>query len=159
MLGSFLFFLYLRIGYLKVHSRPVSLLTYRDLALKFSHKNLEHLRFWQINLPLKHFNFKGTINFMKLHNDRNFNGPIVAFHAFSVPEMDVAFQMDDASFKAKYGFDKPAKEAPIVTHCMVGGRSYKAMKGLERQGYTNVQNYAGSFMDWKASGGDIENLQ
>ena len=96
---------------------------------------------------------------MKLHNDRNFNGPIVSFHAFSVPEMDGAFQMDDASFKAKYGFDKPSKEAPIVTHCMVGGRSYKAMKGLENQGYTNVQSYAGSFKDWKANGGDIESLQ
>ena len=76
-----------------------------------------------------------------------------------LPELDFAFQMDDTSFKAKYGFDKPAKEAPIVTHCMVGGRSSKAMKGLENQGYTNVQSYAGSFKDWKANGGDIESLQ
>ena len=95
---------------------------------------------------------------INLQSDRNFNGLIVTFHAFSVPEIDTAFQMDDASFKAKYGFDKPAKDAPIVTHCMVGGRSQKAMKGLEIQGYTNVQSYAGSFKDWKANGGDIESL-
>ena len=31
-------------------------------------------------------------------------------------------------------------------------------KGLEKQGYSNVQNYAGSFKDWKANGGDIESL-
>ena len=79
--------------------------------------------------------------------------------AFSVPEMDAAFQMDNASFKAKYGFNKPSKEAPIVTTCLVGGRSNKAKQGLEMQGYTNVKSYAGSFTDWKAKGGDIEILQ
>ena len=67
--------------------------------------------------------------------------------------------MDDASFKAKYGFDKPAKEEPIVTSCLVGGRANKAKLGLEEQGYTDVKVYSGSFTDWKASGGDIEYLQ
>ena len=81
----------------------------------------------------------------------------VHFH-FSVPEMNTAFQMDDASFKAKYGFDKPAKGAPIVTSCHVGGRANKAKQGLEEQGYTDVKVYSGSFTDWKASGGEIENV-
>ena len=67
--------------------------------------------------------------------------------------------MDDAFFKAKYGFDKPAKENSIVTTCLVGGPANKAKLGLEEQGYKNVKVYAGSFTDWKASGGDVEYLQ
>ena len=89
--------------------------------------------------------------------DRLFLLTYVHFH-FSVPEMNTAFQMDDASFKAKYGFDKPAKGAPIVTSCHVGGRANKAKQGLEEQGYTDVKVYSGSFTDWKASGGEIENV-
>ena len=81
----------------------------------------------------------------------------VHFHVL-VPEMNTAFQMDDASFKDKYGFDKPTKGAPIVTSCHIGGRANKAKQGLEEQGYTDVKVYSGSFTDWKASGGEIENV-
>ena len=73
--------------------------------------------------------------------------------------MNAAFLMDDASFKAKYGFDKPVKEDSIVTSCKVGGRANKGKVFLEEQGYPDVKVYPGSFTDWKASGGDIEYLQ
>merc|ERR1711899_92112 len=84
-------------------------------------------------------------------------GKIPKSHLIPLPEMNAAFQMDDASFKAKYGFEKPTKGAPIVTSCHIGGRANKAKQGLEEQGYTDVKVYSGSFTDWKASGGEIEN--
>lgn len=76
----------------------------------------------------------------------------------TVPEIGSAFELDDAAFKDKYGFDKPAKEAAVVVHCLKGGRAAKAKEAMDGQGYTNVQVYAGSFTDWQAQGGEIEKL-
>ncbi len=76
----------------------------------------------------------------------------------SVPEITDAFQLDAEGFKSKYGFDKPAQDAAIVTHCLKGGRAAKAKEALDSQGFSNVQVYSGSFTDWKAQGGDIENM-
>ena len=75
---------------------------------------------------------------------------------FSVPEIEVAFLMDDVTFKDKYGFDKPDKNAPVVTHCLKGGRAGRAAQTLIGQGYANVKVYAGSFLDWQAQGGPVE---
>ena len=65
--------------------------------------------------------------------------------------------MENEAFKAKYGFDKPAQDQSIVTHCKMGGRAAKGMDALKELGYQNAQVYPGSMNDWKANGGDIEN--
>ncbi len=74
---------------------------------------------------------------------------------FVVPEVEAAFNMDEAAFKEKYGFDKPAKDAAIVTHCLKGGRAAKGADAMTNLGYSNVKVYAGSFTDWKEKGGEV----
>ncbi len=44
----------------------------------------------------------------------------------------------------------------IVIHCAVGGRSGKASKMLEKQGFKKVYDYNGGFKDWKLKGFEIE---
>jgi len=70
--------------------------------------------------------------------------------------MDVALNLDEGDFEAKYGFAKPAKDAKLVTHCMKGGRAGKGAKALTDAGWTNVVVYVGSFNDWKANDGPTE---
>ena len=86
------------------------------------------------------------------------NGKIPKSQVVPLPEITDAFQLDAEGFKSKYGFDKPAQDAAIVTHCLKGGRAAKAKEALDSQGFSNVQVYSGSFTDWKAQGGDIENM-
>ncbi len=43
--------------------------------------------------------------------------------------------MTDASFKKQFGFDKPAKEDPIIFISNLGERSVAATKTLQKLGY------------------------
>ena len=56
----------------------------------------------------------------------------------------------------KYGFDKPNKEALIVTTCKIGGRASRAGSCLGDLGYKNIKVYEGSFTDWKSNNGPID---
>jgi rhodanese-related sulfurtransferase len=71
-------------------------------------------------------------------------------HAFNVPvdELAGALALSDDDFKAKYGFKKPNKDTPIVTHCWAGMRAQKASDIFIAAGYTHVKSYLGSFKDW-----------
>ena len=75
---------------------------------------------------------------------------------FAVDELPDAFKMDSGAFEAKFGFAKPAEDATIVTHWMMGGRAGKAAAALKEMGYPQVYNYKGSFKDWVAKGGAVE---
>ena len=76
----------------------------------------------------------------------------------NVPLNDIptAFGLSDEEFKSKYGFDKPAKDAAIVTSCKIGGRAAKGGTMLENLGFTNVKVYGGSFTDWQKNNGPTE---
>ena len=51
-----------------------------------------------------------------------------------------------------HSLDKlPAKDAPIVVHCVSGHRGSIAVMGLQLLGYTNVVNLAGGLNAWKAA--------
>jgi len=52
------------------------------------------------------------------------------------------------AFKKKHGFDKPGKEQEIVFYCRSGKRSATACDIAKRNGYTNLRNYEGSWLDW-----------
>jgi rhodanese-related sulfurtransferase len=64
--------------------------------------------------------------------------------------------LSDAEFARKYGFEKPGKEAKIVTHCMAGMRAGKAEALLQKNGFENALAYPGSFTDWVKQGGEVE---
>ena len=70
--------------------------------------------------------------------------------------MEDAFKMDEAAFKSRFGFEKPAPDSPLVMHCKIGGRAGKAGQALKDLGFHNVQVYSGSFNDWVAKGGHVQ---
>ncbi|KAF8529460.1 Rhodanese-like domain-containing protein [Gautieria morchelliformis] len=51
-------------------------------------------------------------------------------------------------FLDKHGFMKPAYNQEIVFYCRSGRRSATASDVARRNGYTNVKNYEGSWLDW-----------
>ena len=53
---------------------------------------------------------------------------------FAVGELEDAFELDNDSFQAKYGFAKPSAEQTVVTHCSTGGRARRAGNALARKG-------------------------
>ncbi len=56
------------------------------------------------------------------------------------PELDQAFQLDDAAFLAKYCFPKPAKDATdVVVACKSGRRALAAINKLRAVGYDGLR--------------------
>ncbi|KZP32310.1 hypothetical protein FIBSPDRAFT_882662 [Athelia psychrophila] len=52
------------------------------------------------------------------------------------------------AFKAQHGFEKPKTTQELVFYCRSGKRSATACDIAKRNGYTNVLNYEGSWLDW-----------
>ena len=52
---------------------------------------------------------------------------------------------DDFSIERIKGIDK---NKPVVTYCSVGYRSERIGEKLQREGFTNVQNFEGSIFRW-----------
>ena len=59
----------------------------------------------------------------------------------SVDEIYSAFNLSPDEFRAKYGFEKPAKTAALCTHCKMGKRATDAADKLFLLGYENVAVY------------------
>jgi len=51
----------------------------------------------------------------------------------------------------------PDKEAPVVTHCQMGGRSMRAAQELKSMGYTQVADMLGGFGSEKDDDGEVVN--
>jgi len=51
-------------------------------------------------------------------------------------------------FKNLYGFDKPMFDQEVIFYCRSGQRSSTASDVAKRDGYTNVLNYKGSWLEW-----------
>ena len=60
-------------------------------------------------------------------------------------------QSDFLLYMAKYD-----KSKPIVIYCQVGGRSGKAARMLEEEGFEQVYDYKGGFSDWLKKGLSVE---
>ncbi|KAH7911215.1 Rhodanese-like domain-containing protein [Hygrophoropsis aurantiaca] len=52
------------------------------------------------------------------------------------------------AFKQQHGFDKPQKTQEIVFYCRSGKRSASACDVARRNGFENIHNYEGSWLDW-----------
>jgi len=52
------------------------------------------------------------------------------------------------AFYAQHGFQKPRKDQEVVFYCRSGVRSATACDVAKRNGYQNVLNYQGSWLDW-----------
>ncbi|KAK4026330.1 rhodanese domain-containing protein CG4456 [Daphnia magna] len=84
------------------------------------------------------------------------DGKVVGSVVVPLPEVEHAFNLEDAEFLDKYGFSKPARDATnVVVGCRSGRRAVTAIGTLEKLGYTTLRIYKGSFLDWQAKGGPI----
>ncbi|KAJ6574871.1 Rhodanese-like domain-containing protein [Mycena capillaripes] len=57
-------------------------------------------------------------------------------------------------FKAKHGFEKPKKSQEVTFYCRSGVRSSSASDVAKRNGYTNILNFKGSWLEWVEKGGE-----
>jgi rhodanese-related sulfurtransferase len=65
---------------------------------------------------------------------------------------DAIFMPDD-EFEDKFGFHKPDPAKEVVFYCKSGVRSSAAAQLAKQNGYTNVAEYRGSWLDWQKNGG------
>ncbi|KDR84762.1 hypothetical protein GALMADRAFT_52340, partial [Galerina marginata CBS 339.88] len=61
-----------------------------------------------------------------------------------------ALQDNANVFLEKYGFQKPLPEQEVIFYCRSGMRSSTATDVAKRNGYTNMRNYKGSWLEWTA---------
>ncbi|THH16767.1 hypothetical protein EW146_g3933 [Bondarzewia mesenterica] len=59
-----------------------------------------------------------------------------------------SLQLDPVEFEEKFGFRKPLQSQEIIFYCRSGKRSASASDVAKRNGYTNIVNYEGSWLDW-----------
>ncbi|KAL1952175.1 hypothetical protein VTO73DRAFT_1324 [Trametes versicolor] len=64
-----------------------------------------------------------------------------------------AFHLPAAEFKEKFGFEKPRLDQEVTFYCRSGKRSTTASDVAKRNGYTNILNYKGSWLEWTAREG------
>ncbi|KAJ7492852.1 endoplasmic reticulum protein [Mycena latifolia] len=57
------------------------------------------------------------------------------------------------AFRAQHGFEKPKKSQEVMFYCRSGVRSTSACDVAKRNGYTNILNYKGSWLEWVEKGG------
>ena len=57
--------------------------------------------------------------------------------------------------KLPQNLDKVSKDKPVIIHCQSGGRAAIAYSILKANGFDNVQNYAGGWVDWSAKESEL----
>ncbi|KAJ7630709.1 Rhodanese-like protein [Roridomyces roridus] len=62
--------------------------------------------------------------------------------------MGNSLQLPADVFKATHGFDKPEKSQEMTFYCRSGVRSTSASDVAKRNGFTNILNYKGSWLEW-----------
>ncbi|KAF8895049.1 Rhodanese-like protein [Gymnopilus junonius] len=61
-----------------------------------------------------------------------------------------ALHTNPKEFLEKYGFEKPRQDQEVIFYCRSGKRSSTATDVAKRNGYTNIHNYTGSWLEWTA---------
>ncbi|CAH0392843.1 unnamed protein product [Bemisia tabaci] len=76
------------------------------------------------------------------------DGRIEKTHNIPLGEVTQALQLEPSAFEAKYGFPKPSPDSNLIFSCRSGKRSLNACGIAEKQGFKNLWNYSGGFLDW-----------
>ncbi|KAL1762444.1 Rhodanese-like protein [Schizophyllum commune] len=63
-------------------------------------------------------------------------------------ELPNSLHLGSTDFKAKYGYEKPRKDQEITFYCRSGKRSTTACEIAAQNGYNNLLNYKGSWLEW-----------
>ncbi|KAI5123576.1 hypothetical protein M0805_003394 [Coniferiporia weirii] len=61
-----------------------------------------------------------------------------------------SLHLNPIAFKEKHGYEKPKRSQEIVFYCRSGKRSATASDVAKKNGYANIHNYEGSWLDWTA---------
>jgi rhodanese-related sulfurtransferase len=61
--------------------------------------------------------------------------------------------LPEEEFEDRFGFPKPEKDKEVVFYCKAGVRSSAAAQLALQQGYKNVREYRGSWLDWQKHAG------
>ena len=64
-----------------------------------------------------------------------------------------ALFLSPEEFEDRFGFEKPTSEKELVFYCKAGVRSSAAAQLAQQNGYENVAEYRGSWLDWQKNGG------
>ncbi|KAI0048431.1 endoplasmic reticulum protein [Auriscalpium vulgare] len=59
-----------------------------------------------------------------------------------------SLKLSPAKFENRFGFKKPQQGQEVVFYCRSGKRSASAADVAKRNGFTNIFNYEGSWLDW-----------
>ncbi|EGN94353.1 hypothetical protein SERLA73DRAFT_96439 [Serpula lacrymans var. lacrymans S7.3] len=59
-----------------------------------------------------------------------------------------SLHLSSTAFQTQHGFAKPEKNQEVVFYCRSGKRSATACDVAKRNGYNNIINYEGSWLDW-----------
>lgn len=70
--------------------------------------------------------------------------------AVNVPlsQFQTAFTGSGGDFVREYAFNRPKYDDKIIFYCRSGKRSQQATEFAQKQGWWNVRNYEGSWLDW-----------
>lgn len=63
-------------------------------------------------------------------------------------ELPNSLHMTSTDFKAKYGYEKPRPDQEVTFYCRSGKRSTTACEVAQKNGYTKLLNYKGSWLEW-----------
>jgi len=117
------------------------------------------LKSWKsANKPLKTLEVKGDVRHLDVEN---FNNAILGQKGILVDvrtpkeyedsHIPHATLIDFKNDNFKTEFEKLDKSIPVLIYCRSGGRSGRAMKALEKMGFT-VYNLDKGINDWKSNG-------
>ncbi|KAF9557847.1 endoplasmic reticulum protein [Agrocybe pediades] len=68
-----------------------------------------------------------------------------------------ALHLPKDKFVEKFGFEKPGRDQEVTFYCRSGMRSSTASDVARRNGYTNILNYKGSWLEWTAKQNEKQN--
>ncbi|EJF66513.1 Rhodanese-like protein [Dichomitus squalens] len=80
--------------------------------------------------------------------DEVLQGSIPSAVNLPLSQLATALHLPPEQFKEKYGFEKPRPNQEVTFYCRSGVRSTSASDVAKRNGYTNILNYKGSWLEW-----------
>ncbi|TXT13198.1 hypothetical protein VHUM_01599 [Vanrija humicola] len=83
--------------------------------------------------------------------DEVINGTIPSAVILPLSRLEAALspKFNPGDFQREFAFAKPLPEQNMVFFCRSGRRSGLACELAEREGYPNVRNYVGSYLEWE----------
>ncbi|KAF5377556.1 hypothetical protein D9615_005205 [Tricholomella constricta] len=80
--------------------------------------------------------------------DEVIQGMIPSAVNLPLSELGNSLHLSRVAFLEKHSFEKPMKNQQLIFYCRSGKRSTTASDVAKRNGFTNILNYKGSWLEW-----------